>query len=273
MKNKTTTHKKPEPPKPTQMAVRDKSTLSHPTSLPDYMRGAVGMGTSLIDRDDMTLPRLALCQSMTPQRKKGSANYIPGLEEGDFFNTLTGEIYEAPLKFLPINFQKSRIKFHPLEEGGTIDCQSFNSIDGGHYAPRCAECEHSLWSKGEDGKGKPSCLLFFNYVSKIFPKGKEPTTLMISMKSASIKVGKSFNTMVRMFAGNIMFSRYYELTPVIEKNNMGEFYNYSVKALEYVDKETFAAAVEVCEGLQTRTVTMDVTGIQEEDVETASADM
>ena len=41
------------------------------------------LGLENLERNDMTLPRLGLCQSLTPQRIKSDPKYIAGLEEGE----------------------------------------------------------------------------------------------------------------------------------------------------------------------------------------------
>ena len=46
------------------------------------------------DVADLTIPRLKLVQSATPQVKKADPSYIKGLEEGDLLDTLTNNQYQ-----------------------------------------------------------------------------------------------------------------------------------------------------------------------------------
>ena len=65
------------------------------TAVPDYLKreqGQAAAGTENMERQDMTLPRLGLCQALTPQRQKADPKYIYGLEEGDFFNTISEDV-------------------------------------------------------------------------------------------------------------------------------------------------------------------------------------
>src|SRR5690242_224823 len=132
--------------------------------VPEYMMPDAGLGTEDMTRDDFTLPRLALCQSMTRQRKPSSPLFIEGLSEGQLFNTISQEVYKGPVKILPLLVYKTRIKFNPLDEGGGIDCQSFNAINGGRHAEVCAGCQFNQWVPTESGTERPACNLFYNYL-------------------------------------------------------------------------------------------------------------
>src|SRR5574339_912133 len=94
---------------------------------------------------DMILPRVAICQTMSEERKRSSSKYIEGLEEGKLFNSLTKEIYGDVVTFTPLFFYKSRIKFRPQEIGGGIECMN-------PTGKQCAlnnggPCLHSAWGK------------------------------------------------------------------------------------------------------------------------------
>ena len=52
-----------------------------------------GMGMENIKSEDLVIPRIKLCQSGSPQIKKSHELYIPGLEVGDVFNSLTGQVW------------------------------------------------------------------------------------------------------------------------------------------------------------------------------------
>ncbi len=75
---------------------KHKAPQGNIAEIPEYLRRAPGQGAAGFDeveQGDLTLPRLALCQALTPQRDETEAKYIEGLEEGHYFNTLTGENY------------------------------------------------------------------------------------------------------------------------------------------------------------------------------------
>ena len=135
--------------------------LATAEQVPAYLQttGRAAQGTEIMDREDYTIPRVALCQSNTPQRKTSDPNFIDGLNEGMFFNTVTSEIYGTSFTSVPLFFFKQRMYFKPMTEGGGIICQSANAIDGGRLNPQgCASCPHSAFK--QDAKdARPGCNL------------------------------------------------------------------------------------------------------------------
>lgn len=71
-------------------------------------------------QSDLQMPFLALTQALTKQRQRGEANYIPGLEEGDFFNTVTNEIYKMGegVRFIPVKYEFVYNVWRPRNLGG-----------------------------------------------------------------------------------------------------------------------------------------------------------
>src|SRR5438132_1612945 len=124
-----------------EITKREPGALS---DVPDYLRrkgDGPPLGLENLERNDMTLPRLGLCQSLTPQRIKSDPKYIAGLEEGEFFNTITREVYGNRVRLVPLLFYKTRILFGPKDEGGGLRCQSFDNLIGiGTPGGTCLTC-------------------------------------------------------------------------------------------------------------------------------------
>jgi hypothetical protein len=59
----------------------------------DLILKNAGKGLQNVTNDDITIPRLAIVQSGSPQRKKKDEKYIEGAEEGMIFNTVTNTVY------------------------------------------------------------------------------------------------------------------------------------------------------------------------------------
>src|ERR1035437_4670134 len=124
------------------MSKTDKSlTVIQPNSalaeVPEFLRAELGnqAGMENVEQGDLLLPRLGLCQALSPHKRKSHALYIEGLEEGQLFNTVTKEIYGEELEVIMLFFFKNRIKYFPIDDGGGIDCISPNGIDGGRISP------------------------------------------------------------------------------------------------------------------------------------------
>ena len=58
----------------------------------DLIIKSAGLGLENVTNDDITIPRLAIIQSGSPQRKKKDEKYIEGADEGMIFNTVTNTL-------------------------------------------------------------------------------------------------------------------------------------------------------------------------------------
>lgn len=188
-------------------------------TVPGYLqrqdKNAPAAGTENIGREDMTLPRLGLCQSNSPQKVKSDPKYIKGLEEGQFFNTITQEIYGDEVNLVPLMFYKGRMFFNPMEEGGGIRCRADDAQWGvGDPGGECRKCPFSQFQ----GSKAPACDQLMNYPVLVIPKEKNRSIgldalAVFSLKSTGIKVSKEWNAVVRL-SGLDMFARIYKVKSV-----------------------------------------------------------
>ena len=70
--------------------------------------------------EDVVTPFLSIAQGLSPQRKKSSEKYIPGLEEGQVFNTATGEVLPDTFRVVPIKYTHEIAEFKTRESGGGL---------------------------------------------------------------------------------------------------------------------------------------------------------
>jgi len=256
-------------PQPTALATKTTTALAGKEDVPDYLRRADGQpaaGTENMDRSDMALPRLGLCQSLSPQRKKQNPKYIPGLEEGQFFNTLTREIYGSTLNIVPLHFYKTRIRFGDIEKGGGILCQAQDNKHGqGDPGGLCQRCPLSAFKDGEP----PECTQFMNYAALVLPKaGKRvemDALLVASFKSTGLKIAREWNSLIRIKNLDI-FAGIYTLTSTEANNASGQsWYQPTVAPAGLVSREMYEFAKEAYQGVRERSnLDFDVTDLQEE---------
>ena len=93
----------------TKLATQTKGSLA---VVPEYLKTAVGTADaeSEIRQEDLLIPRLAVAQDgMSAQLKKQNELFIPGLEEGQLFNTVTSEVYGASATVIPLFFTKNYV--------------------------------------------------------------------------------------------------------------------------------------------------------------------
>jgi hypothetical protein len=224
-------------------------------------------GFDEMESKDMILPRLGLCQSMSPQRDKVNPKYVKGLEEGMLFNTLTGAIYDQPLQIVPLFFFKSRIYFKDIKEGGGVLCQAPDgkSCQLNHGGP----CLHSAWGAGGE---PPECNEFFNYPSLLFPT-KE--LIVVSLKATGLKAGKEWNSLMRL-RGADMFAGVYEVTSQPAQNKAGQRYyafkirNPAAEAERWSPPEFYQEAEVIYENTQEGMASGRITVAEVEETETES---
>jgi hypothetical protein len=246
-------------------------------SRPDFLKvnsEAGPRGMEHMEAKDIILPRLALCQTNTPHRKKTNEKYIDGLEEGMFFNTLTGDKYGTEVVVSPLFFYKSRIYFKDFEAGGGIICQAPDgkSCQLNNGGP----CLHSAW--GANGE-PPDCNEFFNYPCLLHKPGGQPELIVVSLKSTGLKAGREWNSYMRL-RGADAFAGRYRISSVAAKNGDLEYFTWKVEndaAEPWVSKDFMSFAESqydaVHDGIMAGTTTFDVEGLATETAGAAQAEM
>lgn len=195
-------------------------------ALPDYLQEVTGReGFEQVTREDYVIPRLSTCQALTPQRQKTNADkYIPGLEEGQLFNTVTGQIYGDRVYAVPLMLVKApRIYFKPKSEGGGVLCQSFNGKTGGRLSPTCSTCPKKEW----DGQKPPLCTQFDSFPLILLPSRE---LIMFALKSSGIKLAKQWLTRMSSapFVNKPMYAGIYEIKVIGMVSENRPFFGQSI---------------------------------------------
>jgi hypothetical protein len=150
-------------------------------TLPDYIAKATTAPEN-IGREDVRLARIGLAQPLSPELDSSSEKYITGLKSGDLFNSVTGEVFEQPVRVVIARVEKLRhVEFNPIEEGGGIKDRNVPAGD-----PR------TQW--GPDGE-KPVATAFREYAAFLADR-LEPIGL--SFKGASLRTAVDLNTIIDM---------------------------------------------------------------------------
>lgn len=74
-----------------------------------------GRGIENATTDDMALPFLKVAQALTAEMKKQKASYIEGLEQGDFFNNVTRQVWagDAGVFLVPVYYTREYLEWGP----------------------------------------------------------------------------------------------------------------------------------------------------------------
>lgn len=235
-------NQKSNPPPAPNRAI-EKAPAGALANVPAYLRradGAPAQGTENIDRQDMVLPRLGLCQSLSPQRIKSGPKYIPNLEEGEYFNTITQEIYGTVVRVVPLLFFKSRLLFGDMDAGGGLRCQAPDGIMGiGEPGGVCMRCPLSMFHDNEP----PECNHLYNYASLVVTDGSvNPAGLVVkSFKSTDLKAAREWNSLIRLRQTDL-FAGIYEFSSIEVKKDPYRWYQTVVKNVGWVSETVYEAS-------------------------------
>ena len=231
----------------TELAVLDSAALAAMGYTEQDLMDAGGViGLEAARPEDFQIPRLQLSQAMSPQLLRSKAEYIPGLMVGQYYNTVTQEIYGDTINVIPVRYNFSRLLFLDNQ----LKCQSKNGRDGGSEAPLCDACPHSKWGSGKDGNGT-ACKEYRNWLVLEATTGQP---MSMSFKSASLVVAKTWATLIsgRKFKlpnGQSVpapaFSTVYELRSVEKTSPRGTFFIPAVKPIGPASNESMRIGAEM----------------------------
>lgn len=194
-------------------------------------------GKESIDSKDVVLPFLAIAQKTSPQLEPGD-KFIEGLKFTDLFNSLTGEIYGQPVRFIPIALKKHAIEFNPYDEGGGIKDRDVPWDD-----PRCEFTDDE----------KPLATRFYDWVVLLVPNME---IIVLSMKSSNISVAKQFQQIIKMRSGPV-FAGLYTVGTVSAKNKFGSFGKFVIKPAGAPTPEDAQFASSLYDSLQGKNIVVD----------------
>jgi hypothetical protein len=127
---------------------------------------------------DLTIPRLALAQALSPQVTEGDPRRIEGLKAGDLFNSVTGQNYGREVRVQLLRKMPLRaMEFRSIDEGGGVIDPNVPLND-----------ERLRWGNtGDKRKDKPQATLFRDFLAVILPQRE---IIALSFKSSGIKAAK-----------------------------------------------------------------------------------
>lgn len=195
-------------------------------------------GKENIDSDDVVLPFLAICQKTSPQLEPGE-KFIEGLKFTDLFNSLTKDIVEQPVRFIPVILKKHAIEFNPFDQGGGIKDRDVPWDD--------ERCEFN-------GDEKPTATRFYDWAVLLPDHGME--LIVLSFKSTNISVAKQFQKLIQMRQGPA-FAGVYTVKVVSTKNNYGAFGKLSVSPAGKPTQAEYDYADQVFESIKGKDIVVN----------------
>lgn len=203
-------------------------------------------GKEGIDQGDLILPRLALCQALSPEKDADDAKYIDGLKEGDLFNTLTGTVYgRGPVTVAIIRLDKRALEFEKGPDGKpTKRILDFN------VPWNDARCE---FTDGANGRQKPEATRFYDFLA-LSAETLEPVVL--SMSNTKIKAAKRLNSLLAIRPG-AAWAGLFKVSSVREEKDGNKYFNYKIDPAGPTPADVQAIAETLYTQFATKNVAVD----------------
>lgn len=143
-------------------------------------------------------------------------------EVGQFYNSLTNEVFKDGVEFCVIKGDFSRTKWIPFNEGGGIDCAALGGLVGSQYGP-CDQCKFTKWlpdPKTGELTRPPLCTESDNFL--VWMRGGS-TPMLLSFSRSSAKAGNKLRTILLSFDDDTpAWSKVFKLTSTLVKKQIGK---------------------------------------------------
>ena len=214
--------------------------------LPAHLQNqTTSRGSEDVCADDLVIPRLGLIQAMSPQRKKKSAEYIEGADEGMIFNTATGELYTDGVYIVPVYFKKEYLLWvTPRSSEGNDFRGAFATESLALQAQATFEETTEVFETHQQ-----FCLV-------VNPETEKSEEVVLSMSRSQVKASKKLNTQIRITGGD-RFTCVFHLSSVEDKSPLGEFCNWGVRKVGYCPEWAFKQAEVMYDAVKSGEKTID----------------
>lgn len=231
-----------------------------------------GADGAVFSADDLLIPRLQLAQKMSPELDENDAKYIDGIKAGNFFNSVSREIY-TEFDVIPCHSRTSYTEWVPRDQGGGLVAE--------HEADS-RDVKGAETHVSDDGKRRDlmqsgnELVIADEFYAFIVKEDGDYEPVLISMKSSQRKVAKRWRTLISMNKARnpktnqlqsvAIYSTLWKLTSVTEANkNNDKYSNFAVQKIGPItaDKQDlYHAAKQFRESI----IAGEVKAVQEEDV-------
>ena len=206
-------------------------------------------GFENMTQEDMALPFVRILGQLSPQVTEGDAKYIEGAKPGMIYNTVTSDCFDGKkgIKVIPCYYKK--------------DFPEWSDRGDGPGAPVAVHLPNSPVIQTGKRDGSKIRLPNGNYLEEtasyyvlIQNKAGGMSPALITMKSTQLNVSKKWNSMMKTiqiadgkggFAIPPMHGVVYNLQSVLQKNDKGSWYGWSVtqdRIMGQADKTLYLTA-------------------------------
>ena len=218
-----------------EVATKKNAELS--TDLMDDILEFAGEGAAF-GADEMQIPFIRALQALSPQLNKKKPEYIDGAEQGDLFNTVTGQVWkgEEGVTIIPCYQVTKYLEFTPRDMGGGFRGEI--SLTNPVLQQTTRQGSKELLPTGNElVKSDQHYCLVLDGEGSFQPA-------VIDMKSTQLKVSRRWKTQIAMQkikhpkTGQMitppLFATEWKITTVEESNDQGSWFNPSVEKVGLV---------------------------------------
>ena len=187
--------------------------------LPAFIGAVEETGFEETTANDYSIPFLRIVQQMSPQLKKSDPGYVKGCEEGDLFNTATGEVIPGSegVLVVPCLYEHQYLLWAPNRGGlkGRLTVDEYATCS----KQKAKDQNGNEVEINQDGNVITDTRSY--YVLLLRENGVEPA--IISMSSTQLKKSKKWMTQMQNIKVNSqtlpMWSQVYKVTTVTDPGN------------------------------------------------------
>jgi len=225
------------------------STVEQNDQLPAFLQNqTTTRGSEDVGTDDLVIPRLELCQALSPCLKKKDPAYIEGIEEGMLYNNITREIYGPSVVVCPVIFKKEYLLWRDRK----------NDVGGFHGAYSGLDDAEAARADLERPENVEAVDTHQHFCLIVNTATGETEEIAISMARSKRKPSKNWNSLIRINGGD-RFSRLYVVASVDDSSDQGDYQNLQVSNFGFVTEEIYRKAEELYEAVSAGHVSVDRT--------------
>lgn len=230
------------------------------STLPDYLQGSAALGNENVTRQDITIPRIGLIQSLSPEREKGNAKRIEGCEEGQFFNTVTRELLPETFNFVDIFYTKTWGVFTKRVNGGGFKGQFTNEVEAANFV-----------ASQENGNQMEIVETAVHVIVRLNENDAPVETAILMFTVSKLKISRDMNTILKG-TGAARFATKWQMASVAEKSAKGPYYNFKTSKLGFVSPDLFAYCKGVYDEVKDKDLSASAAAANTQDAATSTSD-
>lgn len=179
--------------------------------VPEYLREDMvsQQGNENIGSEDISIPRVKLAQALSKEIDKNESKFIKGLEQGQFFNSLTQHNYGEEFTFVTFAFEKNFPVFKTRKAGGglVVVCDT------------ATEAAEAIEKHPEKDKLE-AVETVTHYGFALNQETGEWDMVALPTYGTGLTASKNINTLAKMSKG-ARWTRMYRIFSMPDKNNQG----------------------------------------------------